>query len=87
MQLCHRMLVQYCKGESIRCNNALIGHFAKYAIRLTRIDALSDFSEVLIIPRAFVGVALKTERMLRRDQRLRGVQNLWPRSKSRASSS
>src|SRR5215831_12139845 len=61
MQFCQRIAVQYRKGESIRCNDALVRHFAKYAIRLTRIDALSDYSEVLVISRAFVGVALETE--------------------------
>ena len=63
MQLCHREVVPYREGESVRFNDSLVRYFAEYAVRLTRIDALSDYSEVLIISGAFVGVALKTERL------------------------
>jgi hypothetical protein len=63
MQFCHRIAVQYRKCERIRYNDALVWDLAEYAIRLMRIHALSDYSEVLIISRAFVGVALKTKRL------------------------
>jgi hypothetical protein len=61
MQLCHREVVQYREGESVRCNDSLVRYFVEYTARLTRVDALSDYSEVLIISRAFIGVAFKTE--------------------------